>query len=125
MVLHDVADYNIRKRKVELLKDRLEALVSPKLIAAFNSHSLGLCVCVCVRACVRACVCVTTPVTPTLINSINFSLLYLFRVIRMLNYILFVCSLYRVLEEHVGSAFLVRDSFIIIYLCPFGVVRIC
>ena len=41
IVLHDVADFNHRKRKVESLKDKLEALVSPKLISAFNSHLLG------------------------------------------------------------------------------------
>ena len=41
VVLHDVADYDLRKRKLESLKDRLEALLSPKLVAAFNSHSLG------------------------------------------------------------------------------------
>lgn len=40
IVLHDVADFNHRKRKVESLKDKLEALVSPKLISAFNSHLL-------------------------------------------------------------------------------------
>ena len=41
VVLHDVADYDLRKRKLESLKDRLEALLSPKLVAAFNGHSLG------------------------------------------------------------------------------------
>ena len=40
-VLHDVADYDLRKSKLESLKDRLEALLSPQLVAAFNSHSLG------------------------------------------------------------------------------------
>ena len=74
-VLHDVADYEDRRHYLETLKDRLEALVAPKLIAAINGHSSGLyvivvcmyvqeslvfsavCVCVCVRACVCVCVC--------------------------------------------------------------------
>jgi len=43
MVLHDVADFEDRKQFLESLKDRLEALVAPKLIAAFNSHSSGTC----------------------------------------------------------------------------------
>ena len=62
-VLHDVADFEDRRMFLENLKDRLEALIAPKLIAAFNSHSSGVwcvraCVCVCVRA--RACMCVCT-----------------------------------------------------------------
>lgn len=43
MVLHDVADFEDRRQFLESLKDRLEALVAPKLIAAFNSHSSGTC----------------------------------------------------------------------------------
>ncbi|XP_064395035.1 conserved oligomeric Golgi complex subunit 7-like [Halichondria panicea] len=39
-VLHDVPDYQDRKHVLEALKNRLEALVSPKLVAAFNSHTL-------------------------------------------------------------------------------------
>lgn len=39
-VLHDVPDYEERKRFLESLKNRLEALVSPRLVKAFNSHSL-------------------------------------------------------------------------------------
>ena len=57
-MLHDVADFEDRRRYLESLKDRLEALVAPKLIAAFNSHSSGMCVCVCVCVyvcCVGAC----------------------------------------------------------------------
>ena len=52
-VLHDVADFEDRRQFLESLKDRLEALVAPKLIAAFNSHSSGTwCVyCVCVYVC--------------------------------------------------------------------------
>ena len=41
-VLHDVADYEDRRHYLETLKDRLEALVAPKLIAAINGHSSGL-----------------------------------------------------------------------------------
>ena len=54
-----MADFEDRRKYLESLKDRLEALVAPKLIAAFNSHSSGkvVCVGVCVRACVRECVC--------------------------------------------------------------------
>ena len=54
-VLHDVADYQDRRHYLETLKDRLEALVAPKLIAAINGHASGVCVCVRVR--VRVCVC--------------------------------------------------------------------
>ena len=63
-VLHDVADYQERRYYLETLKDRLEALVAPKLIAAINGHASGVCVCVCVcvhartHACMRMCVCV-------------------------------------------------------------------
>ena len=60
-----MADFEDRRKYLESLKDRLEALVAPKLIAAFNSHSSGMecacacvCLCVCVCACVCACVCV-------------------------------------------------------------------
>ena len=42
-----MADFEDRRQFLESLKDRLEALVAPKLIAAFNSHSSGKCVCVC------------------------------------------------------------------------------
>ena len=48
-MLHDVADFEDRRQYLESLKDRLEALVAPKLIAAFNSHSSGMFVHVCVR----------------------------------------------------------------------------
>ena len=40
-VLHDVPDFEKRKKLLESLKNRLEALLSPKVIAAFNSHALG------------------------------------------------------------------------------------
>lgn len=40
-MLHDVADFEDRRQFLEGLKDRLEALAAPKLIAAFNSHSSG------------------------------------------------------------------------------------
>lgn len=41
-VLHDVPDYEERKKLLESLKNRLEALLSPRLVAAFNSHNLGV-----------------------------------------------------------------------------------
>ena len=40
-VLHDVPDYEERKRLLESLKNRLEALLSPRLVAAFTAHNLG------------------------------------------------------------------------------------
>lgn len=40
IVLHDVPDYEERRRLLESLKDRLEALLSPRLVTAFSSHSL-------------------------------------------------------------------------------------
>lgn len=40
-VLQDVPDYAQRRRRLEGLKNRLEALLSPKIVAAFNNHSLG------------------------------------------------------------------------------------
>ena len=40
-VLQDVPDYAQRRRLLEGLKNRLEALLSPKIVAAFNNHSLG------------------------------------------------------------------------------------
>ena len=40
-VLHDVPDYEERKKLLENLKNKLEALLSPRLVAAFNSHNLG------------------------------------------------------------------------------------
>lgn len=39
-VLQDVPDYSQRRRLLEGLKNRLEALLSPKIVAAFNNHSL-------------------------------------------------------------------------------------
>ncbi|KAK2555452.1 Conserved oligomeric Golgi complex subunit 7 [Acropora cervicornis] len=39
-VLQDVPDYAQRHRLLESLKNRLEALLSPKIVAAFNNHSL-------------------------------------------------------------------------------------
>ncbi|XP_044180688.1 conserved oligomeric Golgi complex subunit 7-like [Acropora millepora] len=39
-VLQDVPDYAQRRRLLEGLKNRLEALLSPKIVAAFNNHSL-------------------------------------------------------------------------------------
>ncbi|XP_058958542.2 conserved oligomeric Golgi complex subunit 7-like [Pocillopora verrucosa] len=39
-VLQDVPDYAQRRRRLEGLKNRLEALLSPKIVAAFNNHSL-------------------------------------------------------------------------------------
>ena len=42
VVLHDVPDYNERHKLLEGLKNKLEALLSPKLVSAFNSHSLGM-----------------------------------------------------------------------------------
>ena len=42
MVLHDVPDYSERQKLLEGLKNKLEALLSPKLVSAFNSHSLGI-----------------------------------------------------------------------------------
>jgi len=40
-VLQDVPDYAQRRRLLEGLKNRLEALLSPKIVSAFNNHSLG------------------------------------------------------------------------------------
>ena len=40
-MLQDVPDYAERRRLLEGLKNRLEALLSPKIVAAFNNHSLG------------------------------------------------------------------------------------
>ena len=40
-MLQDVPDYAQRRRLLEGLKNRLEALLSPKIVAAFNNHSLG------------------------------------------------------------------------------------
>ena len=40
-VLQDVPDYAERRRLLEGLKNKLEALLSPKIVAAFNSHLLG------------------------------------------------------------------------------------
>jgi hypothetical protein len=42
VVLHDVPDYNERHKLLEGLKNKLEAILSPKLVSAFNSHSLGI-----------------------------------------------------------------------------------
>ncbi|RDD43473.1 Conserved oligomeric Golgi complex subunit 7 [Trichoplax sp. H2] len=39
-VLNYLPDYEKRKQTLEKLKDKLEALVSPKLIAAFNDHDI-------------------------------------------------------------------------------------
>ncbi|XP_031568834.1 conserved oligomeric Golgi complex subunit 7-like [Actinia tenebrosa] len=39
-VLQDVPDYAERRRRLEGLKNKLEALLSPKIVAAFNNHSL-------------------------------------------------------------------------------------
>ena len=41
-VLHDVPHYEERRRLLETLKNRLEALLSPKLTAAFNNHLTGV-----------------------------------------------------------------------------------
>uniref|UniRef100_A0A1X7VBC3 Conserved oligomeric Golgi complex subunit 7 n=1 Tax=Amphimedon queenslandica TaxID=400682 RepID=A0A1X7VBC3_AMPQE len=38
-VLHDVPDYEDRRKLLESLKNRLEALLSPKLITSFNNHN--------------------------------------------------------------------------------------
>ena len=40
-VLEDVPDFAERKRLLESLKNRLEALLSTKLVTAFNGHLLG------------------------------------------------------------------------------------
>lgn len=40
-VLHDVPDFEERKKLLSELKNRLEALLSPQLISAFQSHSLS------------------------------------------------------------------------------------
>ncbi|XP_065828857.1 conserved oligomeric Golgi complex subunit 7-like [Oscarella lobularis] len=39
-VLHDVPDYANRHQKLESLKNKLESKLSPRLVAAFNSHNL-------------------------------------------------------------------------------------
>ncbi|XP_046855424.1 conserved oligomeric Golgi complex subunit 7-like [Xenia sp. Carnegie-2017] len=40
VVLRDVPDFDERHKLLEGLKNKLEALLSPKLVSAFNSHSL-------------------------------------------------------------------------------------
>ena len=40
-VLHDVPDYEERKKLLETYKNRLEALLSPCLTSAFNGHLTG------------------------------------------------------------------------------------
>ena len=40
-VLEDVPDFAERKRLLESLKNKLEALLSTKLVTAFNGHLLG------------------------------------------------------------------------------------
>ena len=39
-VLHDVPDFEKRKQLLSELKNRLEALLSPRLISSFQTHSL-------------------------------------------------------------------------------------
>ena len=39
-VLHDVPDFEERKKLLSELKNRLEALLSPQLISSFQSHNL-------------------------------------------------------------------------------------
>ena len=40
-ILTDVPDYADRVARLETLKNRLEALMSPTIIAAFNTHDVG------------------------------------------------------------------------------------
>jgi hypothetical protein len=40
-ILKDLPDYTERSRYLEVLKNRLEALVAPKVIVALSSRSLG------------------------------------------------------------------------------------
>lgn len=40
-VLHDVPDFEERKKLLSELKNRLEALLSPQLISSFQTHSLA------------------------------------------------------------------------------------
>ena len=40
-VLHDVPDYEERSRLLESLKNKLEALLSPRLVSSLTSHNLG------------------------------------------------------------------------------------
>ena len=47
-ILTDVPDYTDRVARLETLKNRLEALMSPTIIAAFNAHDVGE------RTCLRA-----------------------------------------------------------------------
>ena len=42
-MLVDVPDYAERCQRLEVLKNRLEAMLSPQLVAAFNAQSLGEC----------------------------------------------------------------------------------
>ena len=44
-ILTDVPDYADRVARLETLKNRLEALMSPTIIAAFNTHDVGKCSC--------------------------------------------------------------------------------
>ena len=62
-VLHDVPDFEDRRRLLESLKNRLEALLTPKLMSAFHTRSVGTlseCRCMCVCVCIWVggkCVC--------------------------------------------------------------------
>jgi hypothetical protein len=41
-ILTDVPDYTDRVNRLETLKNRLEALISPTIIAAFNTQDVGM-----------------------------------------------------------------------------------
>ena len=42
-ILTDVPDYADRVNRLETLKNRLEALISPTVVAAFNNQDVGEC----------------------------------------------------------------------------------
>ena len=40
-MLHDVPDFDERRRFLEGLKDKFEAILSPRLVAVFDTHATG------------------------------------------------------------------------------------
>ena len=40
-VLHDVPDFEERRKFLEALKDKFEALLSPRLVVVFDTHATG------------------------------------------------------------------------------------
>ena len=44
-MLHDVPDFEERHQFLESLKNKFEASLSPRLVAAFDDHATGKCGC--------------------------------------------------------------------------------